>query len=252
MSCRAYDSSSVMPDPVQYAASTAVVGRVARWSEHAVQQPRRSRRFVFAKCLPIACQCLLTWETLQVGHWLGLLHVFAGGCDSSTGGDFVEDTRAAAAADYSCTPTNTCPNLSGTNPIHNFMGECPSALHINFVSSTVRARARTMSALPALTEVSTLTDGSCYGCWALPLSTDFHLPVPAYAPWQPKEVECVCASTHAGHPFCCAFRRLHRRRLPHGVLRRPDCPHPEHVAAVPRELRLRRRRRIRRHVAGAV
>lgn len=50
-----------------------------------------------------------------------------------------------------------------------------------------------MSALPALTEVSTLADGSCYGCWALPLSTDFHLPVPAYAPWQPKEVECVCA-----------------------------------------------------------
>ena len=59
----------------------------------------------------------------QVGHWLGLLHVFAGGCDPSTGGDFVEDTRAAAAADYQCTSQNTCPDLTGTNPIHNYMGE---------------------------------------------------------------------------------------------------------------------------------
>lgn len=57
-----------------------------------------------------------------MGHWLGLLHVFAGGCDAASGGDFVEDTRAAAAADYSCAPTNTCPNLSGSNPIHNYMG----------------------------------------------------------------------------------------------------------------------------------
>ena len=68
---------------------------------------------------PAFVLCLVT----QVGHWLGLLHVFAGGCDPGTGGDFVEDTRAAAAADYQCTSQNTCPDLTGTNPIHNYMGE---------------------------------------------------------------------------------------------------------------------------------
>ena len=60
---------------------------------------------------------------VQVGHWLGLLHTFAGGCDPSTGGDFVADTRASAVADYVCTPINTCPLLNGTDPIHNYM-EC--------------------------------------------------------------------------------------------------------------------------------
>lgn len=66
---------------------------------------------------------LVAFLLLKVGHWLGLLHVFAGGCDPSTGGDGVDDTRAAAAPDYTCAPTNSCPNLAGTNPIHNFMGE---------------------------------------------------------------------------------------------------------------------------------
>lgn len=58
-----------------------------------------------------------------MGHWLGLLHTFAGGCDSSTGGDWVSDTRAGGSAVYDCTPSiNTCPSLAGTDPINNFMG----------------------------------------------------------------------------------------------------------------------------------
>jgi len=248
---------SVMPGPVQYAASTAVVGGVAHQNFGQSMQ-YSSRAKGGGLCLPIVCQSLANALSLEkrckVGHWLGLLHVFAGGCDSSTGGDFVEDTRAAAAADYSCTPTNTCPNLSGTNPIHNFMGECSSALHINFVSS-VRARARACDVSSASPDRG-LNPRRRFLLWLLGAAT-FDGLSSASASLCPLAAKgggmCVCKSTHAGHPFCCAFCRLHRRRVPHGVLRRPDCAHPEHVAAVPRELRLRRRRRIRqRHVAGAV
>ncbi|MCW2759296.1 MAG: metalloprotease [Nocardioidaceae bacterium] len=68
--------------------------------------------------------------THEIGHWLGLLHTFEGGCgttDPTMSGDFVADTPPEA------TPTSGCP-IDGTkntcldptvpdqpDPIHNFM-----------------------------------------------------------------------------------------------------------------------------------
>lgn len=61
--------------------------------------------------------------THEVGHWLGLLHTFDGGCDKSTGGDFVWDTRPEAAETYDCVTTQrSCPNIPrGYDPVQNFM-----------------------------------------------------------------------------------------------------------------------------------
>ncbi|SPC65488.1 related to metalloprotease [Ustilago sp. UG-2017b] len=57
--------------------------------------------------------------THEVGHWLGLYHVFQGGCASP--GDFVEDTPPQSEATSGC-PTNqdSCPG-GGLDSIHNYM-----------------------------------------------------------------------------------------------------------------------------------
>jgi hypothetical protein len=61
----------------------------------------------------------------EIGHWLGLLHTFEGGCNDLRG-DYIADTPAQAIAKYSCPGPNitedSCPELPGDDPLDNFMG----------------------------------------------------------------------------------------------------------------------------------
>jgi hypothetical protein len=55
----------------------------------------------------------------ETGHWLGLLHTFAGGC--SVRGDLVADTPREARPSYTCPlRRNTC-TAPGRDPVRNFM-----------------------------------------------------------------------------------------------------------------------------------
>ncbi len=67
--------------------------------------------------------------THELGHWLGVYHVFNNGCgeDVCSDGDYVCDTPPAAAPHYNCNPVNSCSN---DNPdvddqIRNYMDYTP-------------------------------------------------------------------------------------------------------------------------------
>ncbi len=56
----------------------------------------------------------------EVGHWLGLLHTFQGGC--STDNDLIADTPEEQAPAFGCAVgRNSCLFSGGDDPVHNYM-----------------------------------------------------------------------------------------------------------------------------------
>jgi hypothetical protein len=66
----------------------------------------------------------------EAGHWSGLLHTFQGGCDGS---DHVADTPNQAAPTRGCPQgADTCPDVPGLDPIHNYMDYSDDACYNQF------------------------------------------------------------------------------------------------------------------------
>lgn len=75
----------------------------------------------------------------EVGHWLGLLHTFDGGCDyawnCNTEGDCCCDTPPQSQPYYKCKPRRNSCNTDSPDerdPIHNYMGYTPDACRYEF------------------------------------------------------------------------------------------------------------------------
>jgi hypothetical protein len=71
----------------------------------------------------------------EVGHWLGLMHTFEGGC--SDPGDHIVDTPAQKVPSFVCKVLDTCPDTPGNDPVHNFMDYTPDSCKTEFTPGQV-------------------------------------------------------------------------------------------------------------------
>jgi hypothetical protein len=69
----------------------------------------------------------------MVGHWMGLLHTFEGGCGKT--GDFVADTPPQKDPAFGCPGgRDSCPRDAGLDAIHNFMNFTDDACQSQFTA----------------------------------------------------------------------------------------------------------------------
>lgn len=77
--------------------------------------------------------------THEVGHWLGLRHIWGDGdCYED---DYCDDTPRASQANYACKRTNSCTKFTGRDMIENYMDYTPDGC-MNIFTEDQKARMR--------------------------------------------------------------------------------------------------------------
>lgn len=103
----------------------------------------------------------------EVGHYLGLLHTFSGGCDEP--GDHVADTPAEASPAYGCqVGRDSCPS-AGADPVHNFMSYSEDVCTTEFTPlQGERMRALLATFRPSLANAAFAIGPGITGNWFKP------------------------------------------------------------------------------------
>lgn len=88
--------------------------------------------------------------THEVGHWVGLLHTFSGGCTSPNDG--VDDTPQERSGASGCPTTrDSCPLDAGLDPVHNYMDYSNDACMTEFTPGQItRSQALVASFRPTI------------------------------------------------------------------------------------------------------
>ena len=124
----------------------------------------------------------------EMGHYLGLLHTFAGNSGSCDKDDKVDDTPLEATPNYGCSAgRDTCPNDAGLDPIWSFMDYSKDACMNRFSAGQVeRMRDLILAHRPQLKAASeTNWDYSSYITAAPDAPTSAPTPSPTPLPTRP-------------------------------------------------------------------
>lgn len=99
--------------------------------------------------------------THEVGHYLGLLHTFQGGCGTTyTSGDLLKDTPPQSSPQYDCPSGPDAESCGGDADPHNFMNYTQDTCLFHFSTEQVnRLRCSIMNYRPTMMAVAKCGDG---------------------------------------------------------------------------------------------
>lgn len=105
--------------------------------------------------------------THEVGHWLGLIHIWGDGSSCSTNTDFCGDTPVAKDPNYGCpTGTDSCTSRNGDDMIENYM-DYTNDNCMNIFTQNQKTRMQTvMNNSPRRSSLKTSTKGNAMTLFA--------------------------------------------------------------------------------------
>lgn len=99
--------------------------------------------------------------THEVGHWLGLIHIWGSGSNCSSNTDYCNDTPVAKDANYGCpTGTDSCTSKTGVDMIENYMDYTNDTCMSVFTQDQKTRMVTVMNNSPRRVSLKTSTKGN--------------------------------------------------------------------------------------------